>query len=152
MFFMQIGSKKILSLLLHSLILLIAALGIRMFLNSLVSSADPAAVSMFDNHFRENVHFFLRGFRGDTESLRMIMTFGGLWLLLPFCFGKIRREVMLVTILLPVFFTGMAIVGNLNGEARIFNEMIPVVALPCILLLLRGIKKVPLQAADLLLQ
>lgn len=141
MLLMQFGKRKTIPLLAHSFLLLGTALGIRVFLNSLVSSGDPTEVSMFNNHFMENVHFLLSGFKGNTEALRTMMTFSGLWLFLPFCFGKVRREVMLMTVLLPVFFVGMAVVGNLNGEARIYNEMIPVVATPCLLFLTQIIRK-----------
>ncbi len=141
MFLLQIRRRNISSLLIHSVILAVAVFGIRLLIINLISAANSSSVSMFQNHFIINVQFLLSVFRGNPEALKMIMTFGGLWLLLPFCFGKVEQRVMLMTVLFPIFFIGMAITGNLNGEARIFNEMIPVVTAPCILLLARRIKK-----------
>ena len=141
MFLVQFRRRKFSFLLIHSVILAVAVFGIRLFTMNLISTENTGEVSMFDNHFISNVQFLLSAFRGNPEALRMTMTFGGLWLLLPFCPGKIESRVMLMTFLLPVFFVGMAIVGNLNGEARIFNEMIPIVTVPCILLLTRSMKK-----------
>ena len=135
MFLMQFGKRKISLLLTHSLLLLVAALAVRLFLNNLVGAGSSIPASMYEAHFSNNIAVLKRMISGDTQELRMLMTFGGLWLLLPFLIRKVKSDVMLMTLLLPVFFAGMTFVGNLSDEARIFNEMIPVVTAPCILFL-----------------
>lgn len=135
MFLMEMGRRKTSSLLLHSFVLIAVAFGIRLFLNNLIDMSGSSSSVMFEDNLRINTRFLWSVLQGNLQVLRMIMLFGGLWLLLPFCIGRVTSRVMLLTIMLPVFFVGMLIVGNLNGEARIFNEMIPVVTAPCILLL-----------------
>ncbi len=135
MFLMQFGKRKTPLLLVHSLALIAAAFAVKLFLNNLVGAVSSVPASMYEAHFSDNMAILKSMISGNTQDLRMLMTFGGLWLLLPFITGKIRSDVMLMTVLLPIFFTGMVFVGNLSDEARIFNEMIPVVTVPCILFL-----------------
>lgn len=135
MVLMQTGKKRLSALLLHSLVLFAAAFVIRLFLYKLISTGNSSSVSMFDTILKDNIHFLLSIFQGNPEALRMLMTFGGIWLLLPFCFGRVKPAVMRMTILLPLYFVGMLVVGNFNDEARIFNEMIPIVTVPAILFL-----------------
>lgn len=135
MFLMEIGRRKTSSLLLHSFVLIVTAFGIRLFLNNLISTDGALINVMHENNFRVNIQFLWSALQGNPEALKMIMLFGGLWLWLPFCIGRVTQRVMLLTVLLPVFFVSMLVVGNFHAEARIFNEMIPVVTAPCILLL-----------------
>jgi len=132
---MQFGKRKTPLLLVHSLALIAAAFAVKLFLNNLVGAVSSVPASMYEAHFSDNMAILKSMISGNTQDLRMLMTFGGLWLLLPFITGKIRSDVMLMTVLLPIFFTGMVFVGNLSDEARKFNEMIPVVTVPCILFL-----------------
>lgn len=62
------------------------------------------------------------------------MLFGGLWIVLPFCYGRVPNRLLLLSLMVPVFFAVMVLAGNLDNESRIFTEMIPVVAAPPILL------------------
>lgn len=132
MFLLHLKKRKLIPLTLHCVALTATAYLVRIGLIRVLSSDPTASSPMFVNTLRINVSFLLTMFSGNAEALRMLMTFGGLWVLLPFCLPAAGSELRKLTVLLPVFFAGMLVAGSMNDEARIFNEMIPVVLSPCI--------------------
>lgn len=97
----------------------------RLGLIHLLSTSPVTSTAMFENHFHSNLDFVLSTFKGNPEALRMLMTFGGLWIVLPLCLRNAGGDTQRLLALFPLFYIVMLIVGNMNDEARIFSEMIP---------------------------
>lgn len=127
MFLLEVGKRKLVPLLLHCAALAIAGYLIRFGLIHFLSTSPVTSTAMFEHHFQSNLNFVLSTFRGNPEALRMLMTFGGLWIALPFFIHKANREHLRLVFLLPLFYIVMLIVGNMSDEARIFSEMIPLI-------------------------
>ncbi len=132
MFLLQVGERRTAPLLLHVLALGGVWLGGRLLLMELLGGG--AGASMHENNFAFNLRLCKSLFALNPRALRMLMLFGGLWAFLPLCAGRVPGRMLLLLMLLVPFFAVMMVAGNLDGEARIFNEMIPLVTAPVVLL------------------
>ena len=134
MLILRFKQEKLWKLAVRSVVLIGIAYGLRHLLVFVLDFKPEYSAGMFQNTLKANLIFMGSLFHGDPEALRMLMIFGGLWAVLPFCRKNVPKKAMQLTLILPLFFAGMLYVGNLNNEARIFNEMIPPVTTPCIAL------------------
>lgn len=132
MFLIQVGKRDLLKLIVHVLILAGIWYGVKILLMHFFGGGMDAPLYL--NTFSPNLAFCKSIINLNPKVLRLLMLFGGLWIVLPFCYGKAPNRLLLLTLMLPVFFAIMVYVGNLDHESRIFTEMIPVVAAPPILL------------------
>ena len=122
---------------LHLLAQSLLWLGIKLLLNRWF--AGNHGQGTFENHFHENLVFFstLVGYPDTIThfpwswSIRRVLTFGGIWALIPLGWKNTPAPARrLLWVALP-FFAGMLVVGRFS-EARIFGELIPILAVPAL--------------------
>ena len=65
---------------------------------------------------------------------KLLLMFGGLWLLVPFVLREQPRFVRRALLTFPVFLLPMLVVGTID-EARLYAEWVPLVATACLLAL-----------------
>lgn len=143
MLIIRFKEEKPWKLAIQSAVLAGVAYGIRLLLIFALNFKPEHSAGIFQNTLRTNLLFLESLFSGNPEALRMLLIFGGLWAMLPFCWKRAPVKVMRLTLILPLFFAGMLFVGNFNNEARIFNELIPLVTIPCTVLLFPQKKQSP---------
>jgi len=139
MFLINIRKRRLPPLVIHCLVLIIAAAVVRVLLMHFVSTSGANQPNLFDQFFIANIRFLGSIFSGNLEALRMLMTFAGFWILIPFGFKHLNSIQKRLLILFPIFLIGMVVVGNLNNEARIFNEMVPIITVPALVTLSKRI-------------
>lgn len=132
MFLIQVGKRNLLKLMVHIVVLAGIWYGVRLLLMHFFGGGVNAP--LYVNVFSQNLALCKSVIHLNPKALRLLMLFGGLWIVLPFCYGKVPNKLLLLTLMLPAFFAIMLYVGNFDHESRIFTEMIPVVAAPPIIL------------------
>lgn len=132
MFLIQFKNRKLSDLIIHLTVLAAAWIGIKLLLMHYFGGGIHS--SYYINTLRDNLAICKSIFHLEPGGLRLLTLFGGLWLFVPISYRKIPDKVFFLTLMVPVFFAIMVFVGNLDGEFRIFNEMIPVVTAPTALL------------------
>ncbi len=135
MLILQIRKRRLSSLLLHLLVL--AAIWAVIKAARMHFFGGGIDAPYYVNSFKYNIIYLKSMLNLKPEGLSLLCMFGGLWLAIPFCFGKVPPRVLVLTIMFPFFFAVMLLAGNLNGELRIFNEMVPVITAPAVLLFSR---------------
>jgi hypothetical protein len=86
---------------------------------------NPGAGDLYLPHWVENLDF-VRQMAGDrTLIAQFAVTFGAIWLLIPYGWRDQPPFVRKMLLLVPVVFAGMWFVGNLH-EVRIYGELIPI--------------------------
>ena len=132
MFLIQLGRRRLLRLVLHISVLALTWFGLKLLLMHFFGGGISGP--QYLNTFSQNLALIKSLVDLDHRALLLLLMFGGLWLVIPFCYGKVPNRIMLLTLMVPVFFGVMTYVGNLNREFRVFTEMIPVVAAPPLIL------------------
>lgn len=130
------GARRVLFTALHCLVLLAVWWGVRAFLTGMLSG--PAENVMYEEHLGDNLRFLRDMLLLKRHALRMWLTFGGLWLFVPFAWRRLPAAFRRVYAISPLMLAVMAYTGNLNGEARIWSELVPLMALPAALVLSRS--------------
>jgi hypothetical protein len=84
----------------------------------------------FEHHMLVNLNFLASFFvRPTTWNWRRLLTFGGVWVLIPLHWPRIPPPLRRLLIVFPIFCMGMFLVGVLS-EVRVYAEMIPVLLVP----------------------
>ena len=139
MFLIQVGSRRLSRLLIHIFILAAVWYGMKMLLMHLFAGGVGP---QYLNTYSQNLELLKAVLDFDPKALRLLLLFGGLWAVIPFCYGKVPGRIMLLSLMVPVFFAVITYVGNLDREFRVFTEMIPVVAAPPVLLFNRYLERI----------
>ena len=82
---------------------------------------------------------------GLRDGMKLVLMFGGLWLLLPFVFRDQPRFVRRTLATFPVFLLPMLVVGTID-EARLYAEWVPLVAAAALFALSRRLGEPVLEA------
>jgi len=95
-----------------------------------------AGQGLFANMIAQNLATFrgmltLQG-SGPKDWAKLFLMFGSLWLVLPFVWRGRPEAVRRTLLAAPVFILPMLIVGTID-EARVYGELIPLIATPVLL-------------------
>lgn len=112
---------------LHAVLLLAIWAGIRACIFTLLCGGIPV---LYEDHLAENLAFVRDMILMKPHAAKMWLTFGGMWLLVPFAWRRMPAVLRRLMILFPIMFLIMLKTGNFDGEARIWNELVPLAALP----------------------
>lgn len=121
------GPGRVIRTVLHCVALLALWAGIRWVVFSLLPDTGPRL--LHEDHLRENLHFVRDMLLMKRHAIRMWLTFGGLWVLVPFAWCGTPSVFRRFLALFPLMFAVMVYAGNLNGEARIWSELVPLVGM-----------------------
>jgi len=125
-------------LLTHVLLQLLIVVCVRYCLIRLVVSTGSTGPLVREDHLQENLRFLTSLFSGNPRAWRMLMAFGGLWALVPLAWRSLPVVLKRTLLLVPLFVVAMIFVGNLDNEARIFNELVIVISIPVLVWLGRA--------------
>lgn len=124
------GPGRVVRTLLHCVALLALWAGIRWVVFSLLPDTGPRL--LHEDHLRTNLHFVRDMLLMKRHAIRMWLTFGGLWVLIPLAWRGMPSVFRRLFALFPLMFAAMVYAGNLNGEARIWSELVPLVGIACV--------------------
>jgi hypothetical protein len=123
---LRLGERGI--LILHVLAQAALWLGVKITLGHLFAG-NPGR-GAFEHHINQNFVFLISWFvRPTTWNWRRLLTFGGVWALIPLQWPRVPPTLRRLLLVFPIFCVAMFLVGVLS-EVRVFAEMIPVVLLP----------------------
>lgn len=129
--FRAISSRRLLLLFFLSLSLSLLIKGGVLFL----FRANPG--SLYEIHLEDNLKYLLGMFYLEAGPLSQLMSFGGMWVLIPLGWRNtplVFKKLLLI--LIPNFALNIATGGT--GEVRVYGELVPIILAPalCSLVLL----------------
>lgn len=108
---------------LHCALMLASWCVVRRIVFGLLPGGPPSL--LYEDHLQENLRFVSDLFSLERHTLRVWMTFGGLWILVPQVWRRTPPVLRRLLLIIPMMILVMLKTGNMAGEARIWNELVP---------------------------
>ncbi|MBI5715312.1 MAG: hypothetical protein HZC38_18095 [Chloroflexi bacterium] len=141
--FRAISSRRLLPLFFLSLSLSLLIKSGLLFL----FRANPG--SLYEMHLEDNLKYLLGMFYLEAEPLSRLMSFGGVWMLIPLGWHNsplVFKKLLLI--LIPNF--ALNVVTGGTGEVRVYGELVPIILAPALCsLVLWNREEVSLQGEEI---